>query len=175
MSNQAGRYTRSFPGLIGAMAVLIGVVIVFVVVRGSVREDLETPVRDVDYASSLDFFELQAGFPILAPPALPSGWVATNAEVDPGPPATWRLNIFTADERYVGLQQAVDSEASMVSEFVDEDAEEGDPVDVAGETWTSYTDSGGDTALARTEGEVTTVVVATVSLEELVGFVSSLE
>lgn len=174
MSNQAGRYQRTFPGLIGALAVLVAVVLVFVVVRGLVREDLETPIREVDYASSLGFFESEAGFEILAPPALPSGWVATSARVEPGPPTTWHLGILTDTQQYVGLEQARDTEQSMVNDYVDEDAVQGDVVDVAGEPWTSYTDAGGDTALVRTEGDLTTLVVGTVSLEELVAFAASL-
>ncbi len=63
----------------------------------------------------------------------------------------------------------------MVETYVDEEATEGDPVEVEGEPWSSWSDSGGDLALVRRQGGVTTLVVGhDVPQDDLVAFTASL-
>jgi len=160
--------------MVGALIVLLLVIIAFVVFRGSVRDNKAVPVKAVDYAASLPFIREQAGFPVLAPAALPEGWKATSLRFEDTRPQSWHLGVLTDEGHYVGIEQARDSESTMVDEFVDDDAEKGEQVEVAGKTWDTYTDDGGDRALVRREDGLTILVVGTLSEDELNAYVESL-
>ena len=159
MSGQAGRYQRSAAGMVGAMIVLVGGIIGFVVLRDVNRDDPPSPVRPIDYAPDAAYAREQAGFDVVAPETLPRGWRATTAGYVAGAGESWHLGVLTDDNRYVGLEQGQKSLASMVEEYVDKDARRGAAVDVDGRTWRSYTDAGGDLALVRRDGDATTLVV----------------
>ena len=174
MSEQAGRYQRSASGMIGAMLVLLAVIGAYVVFRAVNRNEPESPVRAVDYQQTLDYARGQADFPLLAPASLPEGWRATSVNFVPEP-VRWHLGVLTDEDRYVGLEQSRSSLDKMVETYVDREAVRGEPVQVEGQTWRTWTDEGGDTALTREDGEVTTLVVGTPDLDVLVDYVESLE
>ena len=175
MSGQAGRYQRSAAGMVGAMVVLVAVVVGSVVFRDANRRDPQSPVKAVDYTQAADFARQQADFEVLAPSSLPDGWRATTVEYRPGTNDRWHLGLLTDEDRYVGLEQSGDSLGSMVQTYVDPEAVKGDPVRVAGERWSTYSDSGGDLALVRRQGNVTTLVVGhEVPRDDLVAFTASL-
>ena len=174
MSEQAGRYQRSASGMIGAMLVLLAVIGAYVVFRAVNRNEPESPVRAVDYLQTLDYARGQADFPLLAPTSLPEGWRATSVNFVPEP-VRWHLGVLTDEDRYVGLEQSRSSVDKMVETYVDLEAVRGEPVQVEGLTWRTWTDEGGDTALTREDGEVTTLVVGTPGLDVLVDYVESLE
>jgi hypothetical protein len=174
VSQQAGRYQRSFAGMIGALLVLLALVAAFVAFRAINRVEPETPVRAVDYQRTVDFARQNVDLPLLAPPELPTGWRATSVNFDEEP-ARWHLGVLTDNDRYVGLEQSRSSLRTMVERYVDPDAVPGEPVEVEGRPWRTWTDEGGDTALGRTAGGVTTLVVGSPSREALVDYVASLE
>jgi hypothetical protein len=173
VSEQPGRYQRSFSGMIGAMVVLLLVVVGFVVFRGVFRTDAEVQVRAVDYQRTQSFAQEQVDFPILAPETLPEGWRATSVRFVPDPPR-WHLGVLTDQDRYIGLEQSRSSEKKMVETYVDRDAVRGEPVQAAGDTWQTWTDEGGDTGLTRVDDEVTVLVVGTPDLDVLVDYVETL-
>jgi hypothetical protein len=175
VSGQAGRYQRSAAGMVGAMVVLVAVVVGFVVFRDANRQDPQSPVSEVEYSQAADFARKQASFEVLVPSSLPDGWRATTVEYVPGTNDRWHLGLLTDQDRYVGLEQSDDSVGTMVETYVDEEATKGEPVQVGGEPWSSYTDSGGDLALVRRQGGVTTLVVGhDVPRDDLVAFAASL-
>ena len=173
MSGQAGRYQRSAAGMIGAMLVLVAGIFAFVLLRDINREVPGSPVKAVDYSRTAAYAEEQASFDVLAPDELPEGWKATTVEfvVDP---ARWHLGVLTDQGNYVGLEQADSSVESMVSTYVDPAANRGKPVTIEGQAWISWSDSGGDTALVRRAGHVTTLVVTTADEDVLVDYIESL-
>jgi hypothetical protein len=173
VSEQPGKYQRSFSGLVGAMVVLLLVVGAFVVFRGVFRSDAEVPVRAVDYQRTQSFAQEQIDFALLAPETLPAGWRATSVRFVPDPPR-WHVGVLTDEDRYIGLEQSRSSEEKMVETYVDRDALRGEPVQAAGETWRTWTDEGGDIALTRVEDDVTVLVVGTPDLEVLVDYVETL-
>lgn len=174
-SEQAGRYQRSAAGMVGAMIVLILVVAAFVLFRDANRGDVPSPVRQVDYAQDAAFAQEQADFGVLAPPSLPEGWKATTARYVDGPDERWHLGLLTGEGRYVGVEQSGSSTTSMVETHVDENATQGDPVTVDGESWATWSDAGGDLALVREDAGVTTLVVGhEVPEDVLADFVASL-
>jgi len=186
VSEQSGRYERSFGGMVGALLVLLLLVGVFVVLRDLNRVDPVDPVQSVDYAQPARFARESAAFDVLAPRRLPAGWIATSVRFRDGETGSWHLGCLTGERRYVGLEQAQRPVSSMVSDFVDENARAGSEVRIDGQTWLAYADPGrdpgadpttapeGDLALVREETGATTLVVGTVSQDTLVEFVRSL-
>ena len=167
MSEQPGRYQRSFSGMVGAMVVLVLVVAAFVAFRAVNRNDVESPVKALDFSQSAEFAREQARFPLLAPARLPEGWIATSVRFDEGRRQSWHLGMLTDEEKYVGLEQEKESVDAMVEEHVDEQAERGDDVEIDGETWQTFTDEDDDLALVRETDDVTTLLVGRVSQETL--------
>ena len=175
MSEQAGRYQRSFGGLLGALLVLLLVVVGYVVVRAIALPDRETSQPTVDYAKVVPQARKAAKFDLVAPTRLPGGWRATSVRFDPGPPQHWHLGVLTSDKRYVGLEQGDRAVAPLVEEYVDKVPSRGAAVDVAGRPWSTYTDAGGDLALVRRQGNTTTLVVGhDVPRSQLVAYAASL-
>lgn len=174
MSEQPGRYQRSAAGMVGAMVVLILFVVAVVAVRGLLLEEPASTVQAVDYDKTVELGQEQVDFPILAPESLPDGWRATSVRLTPEPRPQWHLGILTDEDRYVGIEQARSTEERMVERYVDSEAVQGEPVDIDGVTWRTWTDEGGDTALTRVEDGVTTLVVGTPGEDVLVDLVRSL-
>jgi hypothetical protein len=173
VSEQPGRYQRSTGGLVGAMIVAVGVVVAFVLLRDLGRTELQTQVPAVDYQRVLEHSSDQVDFDPLAPVRLPEGWKATSVRLSPTP-ARWHLGVLTDEGRYVGLEQSRSSEERMVESHVDPDAVAGGTVTVAGDTWRTWTDEGGDTALTRVQDGVTVVVVGTPHRDVLVDYAATL-
>ncbi len=160
-------------GMVGAMIVLVAVVLAFVVLRDINRTDPESPVRAVEYEQTARFARQQAAIEVVAPEPLPEGWKVTSVEFVPRP-ARWHLGQLTDEGKYVGLEQADRSPESMVETYVDQDATRGEEVTVEGDSWTSWTDAGGDTALVRSDGSTTTLVVGTADQRVLVDYIKTL-
>lgn len=174
-SQSTARYQRSASGMVGAMVVLVGIVLAWVAVKAIAFDQPPAPARVVDYALSVPAARAAADFDLVAPPRLPEGWRASTVRFTPGSEAHWHLGVLTDQSRYVGLEQADDPVRSMVAEYVDEEAIRGEPVDVAGVSWATYTDSGGDLALVRRAGRTTTLVVGhEVPRSELLAYTASL-
>lgn len=157
------------------MIVLVAVVVAFVVFRDANRDEPSSPVREVDYARAAEFAREQAGFELVAPASLPTGWRATTVEYVPGKADRWHLGLLTDSDRYVGLEQANAAVKSMLETHVDPETEQGGAVLVDGVRWSTWTDEGGDLALVRRAGDTTTLVVGhEVPQAQLVGFAESL-
>jgi len=159
VSQPAARYQRSTGGMVGAMIVLVVLVLAWVGLRALTSHDPGTPVRSVDYRLSVPAARRAADFRVLAPSRLPAGWRATTVGYRDRPTQHWHLGVLTDRDRYVGLEQGDVSVPRAVSRFVDPAASRGPSVSVAGRTWGSWTDSGGDLALVRRAGRTTTLVV----------------
>ena len=174
MSERPGRYQRSFPGMVGALVVLLLVIAAFVIFRDVNRDDPGNPVKAVDYLGPAEYARQRAEFPLLAPRKLPDGWIATSARFEDGEDQSWHLGVLTDEERYVGLEQSADSANEMVEEHVDEDAIQGEDVQVFDDMWQSWTDEGGDLALVREAPEGTTLLVGRVDEETLKELIATL-
>ncbi len=170
----------------GALLVLLLGIGAFVTLRDAGRVDPGDPVQAVDYERPEQFAQEVALFEVLAPAELPEGWVATSVRFEDRQPQSWHVGLLTDEQAYVGVEQAERSAKAMVADFVDEEARKGDPVEVGGATWATWTDPGrdpaadpstdseGDLALVREDAAATTLVVGTVSQDELTDFVASL-
>lgn len=175
VSEQAGRYQRSFGGMLAALLVLVLVVVGYVVIRSVVMPAQHTAEPTVDYSEVVPPAKKAARFDLVAPSRLPRGWSATSVRFDPGPPQHWHLGVLTPEQSYVGLEQGDRPVAAMVDEYVDRAATRQPATDVAGQPWSTYTDAGGDLAFVRRQGRATTLVVGhDVSRPQLEGYVASL-
>lgn len=174
MSERPGRYQRSFPGMIGALLVLLLTVAAFVAFRDINRDEPANPVEPVEYADPAEYAQGEVDYELLAPEPLPEGWMATSVRFDIGR-AAWHLGMLTDEQRYVGLEQSERPVRPMVRAHVDEEAERGEDVTIDGERWQSWTDTDDDLALVRRGQDVTTLVVGRVSQETLEELIASLE
>ena len=175
MSQQTARYQRSTGGMVGAMIVLVVLVVGWVGFRALLSPDRSSPVHRVDYAAVVPPARRAADFSLVAPSRLPRGWRATTVGFRASPRSHWHLGVLTDQGRYVGLEQGHESARSMVDAYVDVAASRGRAVGVAGQSWASYTDSGGDLALVRHLGRTTTLVVGhDVPRAALVSYAASL-
>ena len=144
-----GRYQRSSGGLIGALVVTVAAVIAFAAIRALTSDNEPTPVRTVDYSAAAQSARADDKLLVLAPARLPLGWKATSATYTRGVSPTWHLGMLTGDSKYVGVEEARTSIKALVEEHVDADAKRGKEVTIGSQTWQSWTDAGGDYAVAR--------------------------
>lgn len=157
-SGKPGRYQRSFSGMVGAMIVVVLVILAFVAFRGLVRDNRPTPIEPLPYS------EILAGaadreLAVAHLPELPAGWIATSFELRSD---LWSLGILTEDERFVGIHQEAARIDQLMTTYVDEGAVEGDPVRLdspLADEWRSFTDTGGDYALAAEVDDLGWVMV----------------
>jgi hypothetical protein len=180
-TGQPGRYQRSPAGMVGALIVTLLVILAFVAFRAFNRSDLDVKPERVDYLSQVRIAQQEtphgsAG--LVYPSRLPSGWYATKVTFSPGGSRPGlELSMLTADDQYVGLVQSPESVADLLTAYVDPHPQAGPSVTVDGAAaprWETWTDSGGDTALAARHGNDSLLVFGTVSQAQLEQLASSL-
>ena len=173
MSTQAGRYQRSFSGMVGALIVLLLVIGGYVAFRAVNRNDVKDPVTAIDWHGPATYATEQADFEVLTPSSLPRGWIATSARWTGGREPHWHLGLLTTQRQYVGVEQEDRSAEDMVHEYVDPDAARGKDVSIGGQTWQSWFDDE-DQALVLEQDDVTTLVVGTVDRSTVEDFTRTL-
>lgn len=178
---QPGRYQRSPAGMVGALVVTLLVILAFVAFRAVNRSDLDVRPGHVDYLAQVRFAQEDAtrGRPdLLYPARLPSGWRATHiAFSDGGAAPEIQLSMLTSGNRYVGFVQSPETVSQLLSTYVDAHPQAGAATPVEGSfasRWQTWTDSGGDTALAAQHGKDAVLVFGTVSRDQLAQLAASL-
>lgn len=181
MSQQTpSRYALPISGMVGAMVMVLLVVGGFVAFRALNRDNKPTPVSTVDYSGYVKSGRGDGKLTILAPSHTPDGWRATSAQYTTGVDPHWHLGILTASGRYVGLEEGLAPVSDQVEQYVGKDATRGRSVTIGGRTWQSWTDPGGDYALAqsrpaRQRGATESVlVVGSASPSQIRSFAESL-
>lgn len=169
-------YPRTFSGLIASMLIIVLVVLAFVAFRAILRDNPDAPpVRPAEWKPWFEAARQEGRIEVLEPAALPKGWIAKEATYGAG---LLRVALSTDENRYVGLQEADQSLAALVEQYVDKDAAVGKPVTIAGAEWQSWTDAGGDYAVGRTAGKGATatsyLVVGSAPPEDVRSFAASL-
>lgn len=174
MSQPRTGYQRSFPGMIGAMLVVVLVIVGWVGFRELTSDKEPTAVKTVEWKPWIRAAE-QDGFPVLAPTELPEGWRATSARYTSGSAPALHVGLLTDDGKYVGLEESTGTLRDLVEQYVDPEAEEGEAVEIDGETWQTWTDAGGDYAVGRfenpgTEARTAYLVVGSAPEADIRGF-----
>lgn len=142
-------YPRTFPGLIGAMIIVVLGVFAFVAFRGAFRDNEPTPIRAVDWKPWINAARQDGRIQVLAPAALPKGWIARDVSYASG---SLHVAMLTEEKRYVGLEEADQSLKGLVEQYVDKEATPGKAVTIGGTAWQTWTDAGGDYAVGRVAG-----------------------
>ena len=176
MSEQAGRYQRSMSGMIGALVITLVAITAFVAWRAFTRDDVDVVPEAVDYLATVSYLQ-DAGLTVVYPPSLPKGWTATSANYSAGRDFSWDMGALTSAGEFAGVRQADASVDALVSEFVDENATEGGTVqleNVVATSWRSFTDSGGDYALAAELPNETLLVYGSADPDEIKDLAASL-
>lgn len=176
------RYPRTFHGLIVSMVVLVIAVVGFWAVNSGFHKSPDAAPTAVDYRSAVrDVQEAGAPLHVIYPSSLPSGWTATSADYTPqsglGTQPSWSLGAVTDHHTFVGLRLEASPIASLVSTYVDKNAEKGDAASVTtafGDTWSTYTDRGGDTGYATSVGDYVLLVYGSADKADFTTFMKSL-
>jgi hypothetical protein len=150
VSEQPGRYQRSATGMVGALVATLLLIGAVVALRSFTSTDLDVKPTPVDYRASVRYLQ-QSGFRIVYPGSLPKGWTVTRVDDASGRRPGLGLSILTADGAYIGFQQSPLSLPELITTYVDASPAAGAPVAVQGGVrrhWATWTDTGGDTALA---------------------------
>jgi hypothetical protein len=174
------RYAGPWTGMVGALLVVVGVVVLFVVWRALNRDNDAVPPPTVDYQNWLSSVHADGRLAGLAPASLPAGWRPTSAQFGAGASPHWHLGVLTRDGQYVGLEEGLDPLADQVHQYVDDAARRGPDVRIGGRTWQTWTDAGGDYAVVRQQpapkGTVpeTVLVVGSAPPDQVRAFAASL-
>jgi hypothetical protein len=166
--------------MVGALIVTVLVILAFVGFRAFNRSDLDVKPERVDYLAQVRFAqEAPHGADLVYPAQLPSGWYATRVRFSsdgdnrPG----LQLSMLTPDDQYVGFVESSSTVADLITTYVDSDPQAGPPVTVDGsvaQQWDTWTDSGGDTALAAEVGKQSLLVYGTAPRAQLEQLAASL-
>lgn len=183
-AGRPGRYNRTFGGLVGAMIVMVVVVVLTWLALGLFRDEAEFEPLPIDYESSVRAL-VDNDAALAYPEPLPQRWRVNNLAYSPDGPV-FTLALLTDERSFVGVYHApeeVEDVEEVLDRLVDDNAREGDPVELtdgegATSTWQVWTDEGGDTAyvrLAERQGEpVVTMVYGSAPDEDLRTVVASL-
>jgi hypothetical protein len=176
VSDQGGRYQRSFAGMIGALLITLLVIGAFVVFRALNRDELETKPDPVDYLETVGLIQ-EAGGSVVYPPSLPDGWIASSLDFTPGERTAWGLGFLTDDGKYVGLRQEDAPLDDLLTTYVDEDPKELAEAEISSSvatTWRVFEDDGGDTAFAAELGDEWVLVYGSAPRDDLESMVERL-
>jgi hypothetical protein len=170
VSEQPGRYQRSFSGMVGALVILLVGIGAFVIFRAVTREDVEVEPESIDYLEAVGFAQ-DADWEVAYPPSVPQGWQATSVESNPG--REWGIGFLTPDG-FAGIHQSEGSSSDLLETYVDEEPTEGEPVTIAGQEWEAWSDDGGDRGyLGEVDGQQV-LVYGSESAEALQSLAASL-
>jgi hypothetical protein len=131
------------------MLVTVLAVLAFAAFRAVTRDNEPTPVRAVDYVAVARMARADKQLLVVTPEKLPTGWSATSATYTTGAAPAWHLGMLTNDGKYVGVEESQSTVQDLAREHVDVDAQRGKDVTIAGQTWQTWTDTGGDYAVTR--------------------------
>lgn len=169
MSQQSSRGNPGLGDILRTVVVMGGLVLVIWTIGQIFTITPDTPVRALDLDTTVSSSQQAVQFDLLAPEELPEGWIVTSARPTPD---TWHLGVLTAEEEYVGLGQARESEQEAAL-GVDEAATPDGEVRIGGETWSVW-DTSDTRTLTREDGGVTAVVSGSAPAEQIDAYVASL-
>ncbi|RBY94331.1 DUF4245 domain-containing protein [Blastococcus sp. TBT05-19] len=152
---------------------LLPLVVICLLIVGwaAFRQNDVDPVREVDPTSTIQLADARAGYELLVPTGLPEEYRPTSARTDAGnvsegDPVTLEIGYVTPDGAFAGFVISDAARAAPVDEVLDGATEDGS-VDIGGAPWTRSTTERGETALSRTDGDVTVVVSGSAADDEL--------
>lgn len=169
-STTSSRGNPSMGDILRSVAV-IGVIILALWAFGKLfTVTPDSPVRTVDWQTTVEQARPAADFALVAPTALPAGWKATSVRYRP---ASWHLGVLTDDQDYVGLEQVKLGTQATVERFAEGSTASGEAT-IAGESWSVRKGPQDRLTFVRREGGLTTLVNGTAPRAEMEDYISSL-
>ncbi|MEP6797259.1 MAG: DUF4245 domain-containing protein [Lapillicoccus sp.] len=170
------RYSMgSSANMVRSLLVIVGLVAVLIAIVPRISA-VDQPA--VDAASVVGNAVRDSGIAYEAPLGLPAGWKATNARYDQSTDGalTWQAGWTTPKGGYVAIRQA----KAVTQKWIQVATDQGEPegaVQAAGRTWEKrYSAAHDQTSLVDEHpDELTTVVTATASTDELLTFTNALK
>jgi hypothetical protein len=170
VTEQAGRYQRSFGGLIGAMVVILLAIGAFVAFRAVNRDVPDGGPDPIDYLEQVGYAQ-EADLTVVYPSSLPEGWYATSVTLGQETPPAWGIGMLTDSGSFVGIRQEQDDVEDLLATYVDEEhVDEAPAITVEGSIapeWQGWTDQGGDRAYAAEVDGETVLVYGSASEADL--------
>ena len=164
---RAGRGRQTALDMVRSLALVLVAVGALVLLVPRPSEPIRQPV---DVASAVAQAQ-DAGLPVVEP-RVPESWypnAARYARSGPAGTATFHVGYVTPDERFAGVQVARQPGPEWLREVTARGREVGTQ-DVAGQAWDELlSDDGTRRSLVLQDGEVTTVVTGTATLDDLAG------
>ena len=153
------------------LGVLVGAIVAF---TAFLRDDPPKPASDVDFAQIAKEASAGVDYPLLAPVRVPDGWQANSARLEPGDPPSWHLGMVTADDDYIGLEQAKRPVDVMIDDHA-KGARQDETTSIDDAEWSVWTGNGDDTTFVRRDGGVTVLVTGDAPRDEIETYIESLE
>jgi hypothetical protein len=167
--------------MVGALLVTVLVILAFVAFRALNRSDLDVKPTHVDYLAQVRFAQgdsQSSRSDLVYPARLPSGWYATHISFsDGGAAPEIELSMLTGHDQYVGFVQSPETVSELLTTYVDPHPQSRPVTSVEGSIaprWQTWTDAGGDTALAAHHGKDALLVFGTVPESQLAQLAQSL-
>lgn len=173
------RYELPLSNMVGAMAVVLVFVLAFVLVRALSRDNSSVQPEAVKYLPIAAQGRADGRIAVWAPPSLSKGWTATAARYDTGTNPHWHLSA-TDGNHYLGVEEGIDGLAAELHLALQGTPMSAGKVEISGVTWSVYTDTEGNYALARSMPSKTPrypetlVVVGTTSPAQVRAYAASL-
>jgi hypothetical protein len=170
MARGSGSVGDTFRNALRTTAVMGALLLGVVLIGQLVTVTPDRPEVRVDLGDAVTGARGTATFEVIAPPALPDGWIATSARFTPD---AWHLGVLTSDDKYIGLEQATTSVKTIIDDFAPKSRAVGD-LKLAGEAWQVRTETDGDRVYVRDLGETSVLVVGSARRTEVERYISSL-
>src|SRR5688500_2201871 len=113
MAHGSGSVGDTFRNALRTTAVMGALLLGVVLIGQLVTVTPDRPEVRVDLGDAVTGAKATATFEVIAPPALPDGWIATSARFTPD---AWHLGVLTADDKYIGLEQATTSAKTIIDD-----------------------------------------------------------
>lgn len=177
------RYPRTFQGLIVSMVVLVVAVVAYWALNNSFHTTPDpVATQSVDYRKSVhDIQAAGASLKPIYPSSVPVGWRVTSADYTApsglGTKPAWSLGAVTAHHTFVGLRLEATPLSELISTYIDKDASHDGETTIRtalGDTWSTYSDRGGDTGFATQLGDDVLLVYGSASKADFTSFMQSL-
>jgi hypothetical protein len=170
MASTGGSRGGSFADALRTTAVMGALLLGAFLVGQLVTVTPDRPERRVDLGDAVAGARAAATFHVIAPKSLPKRWIATSARFGP---EAWHLGVLTADDKYIGLEQATTSVKGIVDDFAAKSQVVG-TVQLAGNAWQVRTETDGDRIYVGDFGETSVLVIGSARRSELERYISSL-
>ncbi|MFI6035278.1 DUF4245 domain-containing protein [Streptomyces sp. NPDC051315] len=139
------------------------------------HDDSAPDVKRVDYRVELLTARRAASYPVAAPEGLPSSWKATSVRFRGDDFDAWHLGFHTPDGEYVQVEQSTEKRSTFIDEATQGARETERTEQLAGRTWTRYTEGRYDALVLENADGSTTVVAGTASFARLAQMAESLK